>query len=335
MAGFSFGWNVLRGWGPAAQIGADLLTVASITCAAVLYYSEAPARERAAVFSAWNTLASTEGKRASAGRPEALAQLIKSHESLAGIDLNKAILRGVDLSGSNLSLAKLDDVDFSGVLLRNVSLRDASLQGGHFREGCDFTGAIFERTDLRAAVLVDTTLAQATFSGVEGGTRTSFNGANMRKAVFVNSTLSRAIFDNADLTDARMTEGAVDGATFSLATLENFHMTGTSAVGVGLQRSKGLGAVFGANTNLNQARFDASQLQNPVFDGVTARGAVFFAAIFPSALFINSDLRDADFTSADLRNAAFCNTNLSGAKFERAVLPPDGLSARCPVVLRK
>ena len=236
--------DLIGRFGRPVEVIAACLTTASVVTAVAMYIMDKPTRERTALFDAWRMVVHMESRRVSGARAEALAVLLKNRESLAGVDLSNAILDDIDLRGSVLSFASLEDVRFSRVKLNRALLRGASLRNGHFEQRCDFTDAVFDRTQLQGAVLADNTLVRATFSGTEASLTTSFNGADLRSSVTVNAEFSGVNFDNADLSGAKMVEGRVENATFQRATLADFRMAGTFGAGAQFQKSTGLGAVF-------------------------------------------------------------------------------------------
>lgn len=299
---------------------AAILTVVSISVSAGLFLWERPDRRRAVVFNAWSRVAEMEAKRADGGRSEALRQLRENGEILAGIALSAAVLRDVDLSNSDLSFASLKDVEFFHCLLRHANLSRAVLNGGHFREQCDFRDAKFDRTELYNAVLADSNLDDTQFTGAKGNAATSFNGASMRHTLILNADFPGVIFDNADLTGARFVESRIEKATFQKAVLVECRFVGINAAGAHFQNAQGKKCRFGWKSVLDGAHFDRATLDSSEFEGSSLRGTSFFGATLRGAVFRKCDLRGADFTSADLTDADISECTIEGAIFTNATL---------------
>jgi len=303
-----------------AEILAAVLTVGSILCSATLFYTERTSRKRAVLFSAWSIVAATEEKRVDAGRSDALRQLMENRQSLAGIVLNGGIFRNVDLSNNDLSLASLKNVEFMHCRLKNVNLSGASLDGGHFRENCDFRDAKFERTRLHNTILADSSLERAQFLGAEGNALTSFNGAVMRGGVISNAEFGNVMFDNADLTGLTMVMSRIEKATFLRATLTGSRFSGVKAAGAQFQRATGERCLFGWGSILDGAAFDRVAFYLTTFEDSSLRGAHFFGATLNGGRFVSCDLTGADFTSALLTQTTFDNCIIQGALFRNAEL---------------
>jgi hypothetical protein len=115
-------------------------------------------------YQAWQVINSAQGKGGSGGRLEALRDLLRNGESLAGVNLDDAWLEGVQLPRAMLVQGSL----------QRTNLNHANL-----------AGANLERADFGGAELVAANLS----------------GAYLRGANFTNARLSAAILDGADLTE--------------------------------------------------------------------------------------------------------------------------------------
>ena len=82
-----------------------------------------------------------------------------SHANLSRADLSYATLSGAYLSGADLSYAIL-----TGAYLSRTNLSYATLSGANL-SNADLTGADLRHTDLMRAILVDTTIKDAIFTG--------------------------------------------------------------------------------------------------------------------------------------------------------------------------
>lgn len=85
------------------------------------------------------------------------AYLIAPHASLAGVQLPKAVLWGVNLQHANLQGANFSDSAFHGALLQNANLQGANLQGSKFRNA-----------NLEGASLKDANIQEANFGEAKG-----------------------------------------------------------------------------------------------------------------------------------------------------------------------
>ena len=107
-------------------------------------------------------LNSAQGKGGSGGRIEALGDLLRNGESLAGIKLDDAWLEGVQLPKAtlvrcSLQRANLARADLSGANLEGADLRDADLVtadlSGAYLRGANVTGARLSAATLDGADL--------------------------------------------------------------------------------------------------------------------------------------------------------------------------------------
>ena len=145
-------------------------------------------------------------------------------ETLAGADLEGAMLLCADLKGADLRGAHLRVVD-----LCQADLRGATLDGADLRDA-DATLANLVGATLRGADLTD-----ARFQGINMGTDgpglTDFTGAELTRTYLNFSTLRRCTFADArmrgaDLTRCDLSESALVGADLSGANLSNSNLRG-------------------------------------------------------------------------------------------------------------
>src|SRR3954469_5270871 len=100
-------------------------------------------------YQAWQVINSAQGKGGSGGRIDALADLVRNHVSLSGINLDGAWLESIDLRGgalqtasletANLQSARFDDARLDGASFRGATLVAASFVGASLK-GVDLTG---------------------------------------------------------------------------------------------------------------------------------------------------------------------------------------------------
>lgn len=100
----------------------------------------------------------------------ALSQLLATGQcsgcNLAGVDLEKADLRGVDLSNANLVRADLEEVNLSGANLRGADLTGADLERANL-SGANLRGANLPGADLEDAIFTGADVTGANFTGAK------------------------------------------------------------------------------------------------------------------------------------------------------------------------
>lgn len=115
-------------------------------------------------YQAWQVVNSAQGKGGSGGRIDALANLVKNGQSLAGVNVDGAWLEGVDLRGANLQNASFRNANLQGALLDGANLKNAVLSHanltaasleGAFLQGADVEHARMSAVNLRRADLAD------------------------------------------------------------------------------------------------------------------------------------------------------------------------------------
>ncbi len=113
-------------------------------------------------YQAWQVVNSAQGKGGSGGRIEALANLVKNGQSLAGVNLDGAWLENIDLTNANLA---------------NASFRNAHLQGARFDhanlKSVDFSGANLTAAHFASATLTGAHVGEARCSAA------NFRGADL------------------------------------------------------------------------------------------------------------------------------------------------------------
>ena len=143
-------------------------------------------QQKQANYQAWNVLLSSEGKSAAnAGRIDALQDLNKAGNSLAGIKIQNAILTQIDLRNARLMFANfhgstLDIANFQGAYLSSADFSNTTLSGANFQDAF-----------LLSANFQDSFLYE-----------TDFTNANLTRANLFNADLSTAILTDADVTIA-------------------------------------------------------------------------------------------------------------------------------------
>ena len=296
------------------ELAVAIFTVGPVLVSVIVYISEIPTRRQAATLAAWNVVVQTETKRPSAGREDALRLLKERKESLAGIVLAEAILRDIDLTEAEISYGSFRNIDCTRCTFRKASLLGAQLQGGQYRRGCDFSGAVLEDTQINGARFPDCKFDGASLHRAQGDDHTSFNGASLQAAAISNANLSGAVFDNARMTNVRLTSSNLDRASFQRVDASGWRWTAVHGEATKF-KIHGEKPVFDRGTNLRLAQFDGSEIDGAIFEDVNLEGAHFFKASLKNAIFKDCDLSGTNFTSADLSGARFENCKIEGAIF--------------------
>jgi uncharacterized protein YjbI with pentapeptide repeats len=131
--------------------------------------------------------------------------------------LERADLRGLDLSHAPMSGAALSRADLEGTNLEAAVLRRANLKNANLREaylaGADLEEANLENADLEGAKLERASLAGANLS------RANLDGANLTGANLSGARLSFAQVSSANLTGADLRNAILTHANFEESTL--------------------------------------------------------------------------------------------------------------------
>lgn len=115
-------------------------------------------------YQAWQVVNSAQGKGGSGGRIDALANLVRNGQSLAGVNADDAWLEGIDLRGANLQSASFRNANLQGANLEGANLKHAVLTGanltaakleGAILQGADVAGVRLSAADLTRADLAE------------------------------------------------------------------------------------------------------------------------------------------------------------------------------------
>jgi uncharacterized protein YjbI with pentapeptide repeats len=223
-----------------------------------------------------------------------------------GERMDRADLRGVDLSRAKLAHCTFDRADLDGANL----------------EGADLTGATLRRATLREAYLVGANLTSANFETAD------LEGANLERANLAGANLARAnleaaMLSNADLTGAQLSYAQLATARLGGAKLDNAVLTHAELDDAYLGGATAFGARFEFAT-LVHANLEDAKLGTAIFDDAALRNVNLSNADLVGASLVKADLSEADLTAADfgmadIRFAKFSRakligTNLTGAK---------------------
>ena len=174
----------------------------SILVAVMLFFLEAPEREKKAHYEAWKTIDAAHGLKTSYARCQALQDLNNDHVSLRGLNAPEADLRGINLAGADLSNAYLSGVDLSFANLSNANLSHANLVE------TNLNNANLSNTNLTGANLTYTNFIEADLQNVD------FVGANLLGANFVRANLSQAYFGDVNLAQSAFTDANLKQTKF-------------------------------------------------------------------------------------------------------------------------
>jgi uncharacterized protein YjbI with pentapeptide repeats len=177
-------------------------------------------------------------------RDQVLQRLRKNEKleraDLRGIDLSHASIPGAALSRADLEGANLEAVVLKKASLKNANLREAYLAGADLQEAnlenADLEGAKLERANLSGANLSRANLDGANLTGANlSGARLSFaqvSSANLTGADLRNAVLTHANFEEATLGAVKAAQADLRAANLRGATLTKADLTGAKIAGL-------------------------------------------------------------------------------------------------------
>jgi uncharacterized protein YjbI with pentapeptide repeats len=217
-----------------------------------------------------------------------------------GERMDRADLRGIDLSRSRLARATLDRADLDGANLEESDLSGASLRRATLREaymvGAKLAGANLETADLEGALLQRANLAGANLSR-----------ANLEGAVLDHADLSGAQLSYAQLTAAKLGGAVLDNAILTHADLDEAYLGGASALGARFEFATLVRA------NLEDAKLGMASFQDAALRDACLRNVDLVGSTLLKTDLSGADLAGASLTSADVRFANFTRAQLLGA----------------------
>jgi uncharacterized protein YjbI with pentapeptide repeats len=223
-----------------------------------------------------------------------------------GERMDRADLRGVDLSRTRLAKSSFDKADLDGANLENTDLSGASLRRATLREaylvGANLSGANLETADLEGAKLERANLAGANLSR-----------ANLEGAVLSNADLTGAQLSYAQLASAKLGSAKLDNAVLMHAELDDAYLGGASANGARLQFATLVGATL-EEAKFVKADFGDASLRNAVARNADFTGATLVKTDLSGADLSGAKLVDTDMRFANFGSALLVGANLTGAK---------------------
>jgi uncharacterized protein YjbI with pentapeptide repeats len=177
-------------------------------------------------------------------RDQVLQKLRKNDKleraDLRGLDLSHAAMSGAALSRADLEGANLEAAVLRKASLKNANLREAFLAGADLQdanlENADLEGAKLERANLSGANLSRANLDGANLSGANlSGARLSFaqvSSANLTGADLRNAVLTHANFEESTLGAVKAGQADLRAANLRGATLTKADLTGAKVAGL-------------------------------------------------------------------------------------------------------
>ena len=234
---------------------------------------------------------------------------------LAGMDMRRARLSGLDLSDCVFDAADLTRADLRGARLNGATFKGCRLAGARL-DGADLSGA-----DLEDAVLTEASLTGALFSGAR------LLGVDLERADLVDTDLSDADLSGArlalcDLAGAELGSARVDGADF-LGALGVSDAAARALIARGAvveQRIDAARSVSAIRQWIESLREVAAAPPVETEDASQLRGQDLRERILAGRDLTGADLRDARLEDMDLRGVVLRGARLAGARFTRARL---------------
>lgn len=191
---------------------------------------------------------------------------------LEGKDFREADLRKVDFLGANLAGA-----DFRSADMWEIDFREAEVSNANFR-CADCRGSILRGLDLRGENCYRVNLSSADLQDIRAKNVVLFEAtlrnADCSDSKFPSANLRYADCSNADFSDADLSEAHLTGANFSEATLQG-------------------------------ADFSEATLRNVDLSGADLRDADLTHCLLEGATLTGADLRGTDLSKAKIHSADF------------------------------
>ena len=222
-----------------------------------------------------------------------------------GEKLDRADLKGIDLSKTKLVKAAFDRTDLDGANLESADLSQASMKRATLREaylvGANLSGVNLENADLEGAKL-----ERANLSGA------NLTRANLEGAVLTGANLTGAQLSYAQLAGAKLGGANLTNAALAHAELDDAYLGSVSAAGARFNNTSLAGA------NLEEAKLTGAILDDATLSRAQARGIDLGNCSLVKTNLSGADLTNANMTGADLRYATFSRAQLAGARMTGA-----------------
>lgn len=146
----------------------------TIVFVGIRFFLEIPQREKQAKYQAWQVVHAAYGQKVSGARLSALEDLCDQGESLAALELEDTVLRGINLQGANLHKVNLrrshlERANLAGTNLTNAKLEQALLWRANLEvadlENANLGNASLKEANLKGANLKETSIEGANLKG--------------------------------------------------------------------------------------------------------------------------------------------------------------------------
>lgn len=206
---------------------------------------------------------------------------------LSNFNLRFAVMNNTDATltkyiQSNLSSTELIDCKFSFAEFIMAYIEEM------LANGCDFTGANFDRVYMLESNLQESTLDNATFNGATLKNST-FNRSSMNSVKMLRTNATTISLDHVDLNKSNLSYSYFDKASFCHSNLTDVKMK---------------------NTVCTNSVFYFSNLTSADLSGCDLSYSSFVGADLTDVNFTGADLTNVDFTGADIKNANFTGAKL-------------------------
>jgi uncharacterized protein YjbI with pentapeptide repeats len=212
-------------------------------------------------------------------RDQVLLKLRKNEKldraDLRGLDLSKAPMTGASLSRADLEGANLEAAVLRRANLKNANLREAYLAGSDLAEAnlenADLEGAKLDRANLAGANLARANLDGATLTGANlAGAQLSFaqvSSANLTGADLRGAILTHANFEESTLGAVKAIEADLRAANLRGATLTKADLTGAKVAGL-IGTGRPLGDVLVSWLDTSEAGDGTGRITNGEIPGL-------------------------------------------------------------------
>jgi uncharacterized protein YjbI with pentapeptide repeats len=222
-----------------------------------------------------------------------------------GDKMDRADLKGLDLSKAKLTNPIFDRADLDGANFEASELAGASMRRASLREAY-LVGANLSRANLENADLEGAKLERANLSGA------NLTRANLEGAILTGANLAGATLGYAQLAGAKLGGANLAEANLAHAELDDAYLGGVSAPAASLANASL------ANANLEEAKLAGAILDEAVLHRAIARAADLSKTSLVKTNFSGADLTGANLTGADVRYATFARAQLAGAQLTGA-----------------
>ena len=237
--------------------------------------------------------------------------------------LNNANLSGACLNNANLSGARLNNANLNGAVLTNINLNGARLNNANLNgavlTNINFNGAILSGAILSSVTLRSITLRGATLRSITLS-HSDLSGADLSAADLTSANLSEANLSEANLSKAHLREANLNGANLSNANLKNAYLR------LAHLREASLDRANLSHANLSNANLSEAYLREVDLSGADLGNICLLRADLNRANLSHANLSNANLSEASLREANLSEADLSGADFSKVNLREANLS---------